>query len=78
MYREAGHLKIFNPLIRGNANIERDDRAEEPTLEDWREKILLKANSQSDQEKIITNTEESAKTSSSDKMRTNHQRSHLL
>ena len=39
MYREAGHLKIFNPLIRGNANIERDDRAEEPTLEDWREKI---------------------------------------
>ena len=78
VYREAGHLKIVNPLIRDNTNIERDGRAEEPTLEDWREKILLKANSQSVQEKIITNTEESAETSSSDKMRTNHQRSHQL
>ena len=65
-------------MLMDNTSEERGDLEEDPTSEDWREKILLKANSQSDQEKIITNTEESAKTSSSDKMRTNHQRSHQL
>ena len=68
MYRDASQFKIANALIQDSTSEERDDREEEPTSKDWREKILLNANPKSVQEEIITNTEEVVKTSSSDKM----------
>ena len=68
VYRDASQFKIANALIQDNTSEERDDREEEPTSEDWREKILLNANPKSVQEEIITNTEEVVETSSSDKM----------
>ena len=68
MYRDASQFKIANVLIQDNTSEERDDREEEPTSEDWREKILLNANLKSVQEEIITNTEEVFESSSSDKM----------
>ena len=49
VYRDTSQFKIANALIQDNASKERDDREGEPTTEDWREKILLNANPQSDQ-----------------------------
>ena len=44
VYRDASQFKIANALIQDNTSEERDGREEEPTSEDWREKILLNAN----------------------------------
>ena len=57
-YRDASQFKIANALIQDNASEERANQEEEPTSEDWREKILLNANRQSVQEEIITSREE--------------------
>ena len=46
VYRDASQFKIANALIQDNTSEERDDREEEPTSQDWREKILLNANPQ--------------------------------
>ena len=73
MYRDASQFNIANALIQDNTSEEREDREEEPTSEDWREKILLNANPKSVQEEIITNTEEVVETSAVTKWRTNHQ-----
>ena len=71
MYRDASQFKIANALIQDNTSEERDDREEESTSKDWREKILLNTNPQSVQEEIITSTEETTETSSSDEMEQN-------
>ena len=71
MYRDASQFKIANALIQDNTSEERDDWEEEPSSEDWREKILLNANPQLVQEEIITNTEETTGTSNSDKVEQN-------
>ena len=71
VYRDASQFKIANALIQDNTSGERDDREEESTPEDWREKILLNTNPQSAQEEIIISAEETAETSSSDKMEEN-------
>lgn len=71
VYRDASQFKLANALIQDNTSEERDDREEEPTSEDWRKKTLLNANPQSVQEEIITNTKETAETSSSDNMEQN-------
>ena len=71
VYRDASQFKISNALIQDNTSKEKDNRDEKPTSEDWREKILLSANLQSVQEEIITNTEETVETGSSDKMEQN-------
>ena len=68
MYRDARQFKIANALIQDNTSEERDDREEEPTSEDWREKTFLNANPRSVQKEIITSIEEVVKTNSSDKM----------
>ena len=64
---------MANALIHGqdNTSEESEDREEETTSENWREKMLLNANPQSIQQEIITSTEETAETSSSDKMEQN-------
>ena len=49
-------FKTANALIQDNNSEERDDWEEDPTTEDWREKILLNANPQSVQEEITANT----------------------
>ena len=71
VYGDASQFKIANALIQDNTSEERGDREEDPTSEDWREKILLNANPQWLQEEIITNTEEMVETSNSDKMEQN-------
>ena len=57
MYRDARQLKIADALIQDNTSEERDGREEEPSSEDLREKLLLNANPQSVEEKIIPNIE---------------------
>ena len=69
MFSDAS--KIGNALIRDNTSEERSDLEEDPTSEDWREKMLLNANPQLVQEEIITKTKEMVETNSNDKMEQN-------